>query len=81
LVTVIEVKARIEPLKDELVPSVAELPTCQNMLQAWAPPTRLMLLALAVVRVDATWKMNTEAGSPFPSSVRVPLTAMGPVDL
>ena len=36
--TVIDVWARIEPRSSELAPSVAELPTCQKTLQAWAPP-------------------------------------------
>src|SRR5689334_15608342 len=33
-----EVNARMLPTKVVWVPSVAELPTCQNTLQAWAPP-------------------------------------------
>ncbi len=32
--TVMEVRARMFPLKKELVPMVAELPTCQNTLHA-----------------------------------------------
>ena len=34
VVSVTDVKARIFPLKAELVPSVAELPTCQKTLHA-----------------------------------------------
>src|SRR4051812_38606355 len=33
----IEVRAVMLPTKSELVPSVAELPTCQKTLQGWAP--------------------------------------------
>jgi len=29
------------PLKTEFVPRVAELPTCQKMLEAWAAPLRI----------------------------------------
>ena len=42
---------------------------------------RTMLLAEAVVRVEATWKMNTEFGFPCPFRVKAPPTARGPVDL
>jgi hypothetical protein len=42
---------------------------------------RTTLLAEAVIRVEATWKMKTEFGSFWPSSVRVPLRNSGPVDL
>ena len=38
--TEIDVRARTLPAKSELVPRVAELPTCQNTLQAWASPVR-----------------------------------------
>ncbi len=37
---VIEVRAKIEPLKRLVVPRVAELPTCQKTWQAWAPFSR-----------------------------------------
>jgi hypothetical protein len=37
VVTVIDCKARMLPWNMEPVPSVAELPTCQNTLQGWAP--------------------------------------------
>ena len=33
----IDVRARIVPLKIVVVPSVAELPTCQKTLHGWAP--------------------------------------------
>jgi hypothetical protein len=79
--TVMEVRARIVPLKLDAVPSVAELPTCQNTLQAWAPLIRMTLLAEAVTRVEATWKTNTELGLPWPSRVSCPLRAKELVDL
>jgi hypothetical protein len=50
--TVAEVKAKTLPTKVELVPKVAELPTCQNTLQASAPPVSLTVLLEAVIRVD-----------------------------
>jgi hypothetical protein len=68
-----EVNARMFPRKEELVPSVAELPTCQNTLHACAPPRRLTLLLDAVTSVDAIWKMKTPLGSACASSVRVPV--------
>jgi hypothetical protein len=68
-----DVSARMFPLKVEPVPSVAELPTCQKTLQACAPPRRLTLLLDAVMSVDAIWKMKTPLGSPWASSVRVPV--------
>ena len=37
----IDVRARMLPAKTVVVPSVAELPTCQNTLQACAPLTSL----------------------------------------
>src|SRR5688572_16940047 len=40
VVTVIEAKAMMVPLNTEPVPRVAELPTCQNTLAAWAPLIR-----------------------------------------
>src|ERR1051325_6605799 len=40
VVTVMEAKAMMVPLNTEPVPSVAELPTCQNTLAARAPLDR-----------------------------------------
>ncbi len=68
------------PTKVVSVPSVAELPTCQNTLQAWAPLISATVLFEAVMRVLADWKMNTELGSFWPSSVTVPVSdRVGPV--
>jgi hypothetical protein len=72
-VTVMELNARMVPVKPESVPSVAELPTCQYTLQACAPFVRLTWLAVAVVSDEPAWKMKTALGSPCPSSVRVPV--------
>jgi hypothetical protein len=54
VVAVMEVRARMLPLKVDAVPNVAELPTCQNTLHAEAPLIRLILLFEAVVKVDPT---------------------------
>jgi hypothetical protein len=48
----------IGPLNEDVVPSVAELPTCQNTWQAWAPLMTLTWLAEAVISVEATWNEN-----------------------
>src|SRR5207253_229235 len=60
------------PAKTEVVPRVAELPTCQKMLAAWAPPLRMTWRPAVVVRVDAIWKMKTAFASPWASRVRSP---------
>jgi hypothetical protein len=68
------------PAKDVPVPRVAELPTCQKTLQAWAPPVRSTELLLAVVSVEAALKTNTAAGSPPASRVRVLVRSNEDVD-
>jgi hypothetical protein len=73
--TEIDVRARTLPAKAELVPRVAELPTCQNTLQAWAPPVRVTLLAESVMSVEGAWKMKTAFGSPWASKVSDPPTS------
>jgi hypothetical protein len=75
VVTEIDVSARTVPMKEEWVPRVAELPTCQNTLQAWAPLIRRMLLAESVVRLEGAWKMKTAFGSPPPFRVSLPWTS------
>ncbi len=74
VVIVIAVSARMFPTKLEDVPIVAELPTCQKTLHAWADPISSTRLAEAVSRVEPAWKMKTAFGSPPPSRVRVPLS-------
>jgi len=81
VVTVIDVKARMFPLKVDAVPRVAELPTCQKTLQAWAPLTRFTLLADAVVSVEPAWKMKTAFALPWASSVRAPVSPSEDADL
>ncbi|GHD84980.1 hypothetical protein GCM10010508_06910 [Streptomyces naganishii JCM 4654] len=71
--TVTDVRARMLPLKKEFVSRVAELPTCQNTLQACAPLTSRTLLPGAVIRVEPIWKMKTALGSPWASRVTVPV--------
>ena len=73
LVSAITVPTKLVP-----VPRVAELPTCQYTLQAWAPPMSATVLLLAVIRVEPAWKMKTAAGSPWASRVTVPLRDMAP---
>jgi hypothetical protein len=51
----IEVNAKIVPTKVVLVPSVAELPTCQNTLHGEAPLMRLTVLFDAVIKVEPAW--------------------------
>jgi hypothetical protein len=46
------------PENEEDVPRVAELPTCQKMLEATAPLMRFTLLLLAVVSPLGIWMMN-----------------------
>jgi hypothetical protein len=72
----------IVPSKVELVPSVAELPTCQKTFAACVPFVRITRRPEVVVRVDATWKMKTAAAFPWPLKVRSPEeTAREEVDL
>ena len=74
VVNVIDVKAKMFPTKIEPVPIVAELPTCQKTLQAWAPLMRLTTLFEAVVSVLAgAWKIKIELGLFWPLRVRVPV--------
>jgi hypothetical protein len=60
------------PIKTEPVPKVAELPTCQKTLAAFAPLVRITMRPVVVVSVDAIWKTNTAFESPRASSVRSP---------
>ena len=72
--TVADVSAMSVPTKPECVPSVAELPTCQYTLHAWAPFSRTTLLPDAVTTVEPAWKINTALGLPAPLSVTVPVS-------
>lgn len=70
---VMDVKAKMCPTKREFVPKVAELPTFQKVRQDPAPLMVLTLLVDAVISVEAVLKMKTASGSPWASSVRVPV--------
>ena len=47
----IDESAKMFPENALVVPTVAEVPTCQNTLEAWAPLIRTTLLPDAVVNV------------------------------
>jgi hypothetical protein len=79
LPTEIDCSAIIVPLKTELAPRVAELPTCQKTLDASAPFMRTTLLLAAVVSVPepaVVWKMKMSVAEPL--SVRVPVISKDP---
>lgn len=76
VVTVTDVSARIVPTKEEPVPRVAELLTCQKTLHWLAPLMSLTELADAVMRVEGALKIQTELGSFWPSSVRFPVKSV-----
>ena len=64
--------AKTVPLKTEVVPKVAVLPTCQKMLDANAPPLRITLRPDVVVSEDAICIMKTALAFPNASKVRSP---------
>lgn len=72
---VIDWAARIVPWNAALVPRLAELPTCQNTLQALAPPVMMMFVAEPMVKLLEAWKTQTELAE-VPASVKVPLFEM-----
>lgn len=80
VLSVAEVKARMVPTKLLEVPKVAELPTCQNTLQACAPFSSTTVLPDAVISVDPAWKMKTASALPPPFSVSDPVKAMADDD-
>jgi hypothetical protein len=69
VVAVMEISARMLPMKLVPVPKVAELPTCQKTLAAVAPLISNTFALLAVIRVLPIWKMKT----PLPLRVRFPV--------
>ena len=81
LLTEIDCWARMVPWKVVPVLRVAELPTCQNTLQAWALPMKLIVVPVSVVRVEPAWKMKTALGSPCPFRISWPLTSSEDVAL
>jgi hypothetical protein len=56
------VAARTFPLKMEVTSMVAEVPTCQKTLPAFAPPARMTWELVPVVRVEPILKMKTAFG-------------------
>jgi len=70
---VIEVEAMIVPANVDPVASVAELVTCQKTLQGLAPLMSATRLDDDVINVEVALKIQTELGSFWPSSVRVPV--------
>src|SRR5687768_14180804 len=75
VVSVMLVIAMIVPAMDVEVPSVAELPTCQNTLQARPPLMMETEEPLAVTSVLPVLKMKTAAGLPCALRVNVPVNA------
>jgi hypothetical protein len=65
--------AIMAPSNVELVPRVAEEPTCQKTFWAWAPLSRTTCELDAVVSVDPIWKMNTAFASFCASRAKVPV--------
>jgi hypothetical protein len=78
---VIDEYAIIVPLKTDVVPRVAELPTAQKIFFAWAPLASMIWLLDEVVSVEAIWKMKTALALPCASRVSVPVIASDDVDL
>jgi hypothetical protein len=70
---VMDVRAMIVPMKVEPDPRVAELMTCQKTLHELAPRMRFTELPDAVTRDEVAWKIQTEFGSFWPSSITVPV--------
>src|SRR3984957_8548029 len=70
---VIVVSASMLPSTTQPAAIVAEVPTCQKMLDACAPFFRITLQPGAVsVRVEpGIWKTHTALGSPWASRVRL----------
>jgi len=67
-----DVSAMMVPTNVLVVPSVAELPTCQKTLHHDAPLISETVLLDAVIKVEPAWKMNTELALPCPFRVTVP---------
>ena len=61
---VIDWAAMMVPWNCALVPMLAELPICQNTLQALAPPVMMICVAEPMVRLLAAWKTQMESAVP-----------------
>ncbi len=81
VVAVMSVSANRFPRKTELVPRVAELPTCQKTLHACVPLISATVLDDDVISVDPAWKTKTASGSPCASRVTVPDSAIDEPEL
>lgn len=68
---VIEVFAMTTPLKLELAPNVAEVPTCQKTLQGEAPFSRMMEEPTGVMTVVVVLNMKRAPLSPLASNRRI----------
>ena len=68
------VSARMFPVKTESVPSVAELPTCQNTRHSAPPRTMTTDELLAVVSLLPIWKMKSALGSFSASRMSLPVS-------
>jgi hypothetical protein len=78
--SVADVSARMVPTKLLVVPSVAELPTCQKTLHACAPFSSTTRLPEAVIKVEPAWKMKTASALPPPLRVSEPDRAIADAD-
>jgi hypothetical protein len=74
--SVIDVRARIVPMKFVEEPSVAELPTSQKTLHACAPFSSTTEADDAVVSVVPACRMKTASAFPSPLRVRAPVSCM-----
>jgi hypothetical protein len=61
------------PAKFVVVPNIAELPTAQKQLAAFAPLISITVDAEAVMSVLPIWKVHVLAELPWPSRVRPPV--------
>ena len=71
--TVIDTADNNVPAKSDPKPSVAEVPTFQNTLQACAPPANSTVDPMAVVNIEPIWKYHASVALPVPRRVKIPL--------
>jgi hypothetical protein len=57
---VMDWSAMMVPSNTEVVPSTADVPTCQKMFRDLAPPIRMTCRPADVSKVEAIWKIQTE---------------------
>jgi len=72
---VTEAPARMFPEKLLPAPNVAEVPTCQNTLQASPPPVIKTLEPADVIKDVPIWKYQASVEDPVPAKVKVPVIA------